>query len=176
MKRIILLCAYVLITASCEEIEKLTEFDLEYESSITIKKTTGLDLPLAVLTPDIKTNSESEFAVNDTRKDMVEEIRLTSLELNVISPDNQTFSFIKSIEVFIVAEGLPKIRVAQQDNVPEDIGQTLTLETSEDDLKEYIKKDKFELSVETVTDEVISQDIDIEVDSRFFVNARILGV
>ena len=176
MKKLSVLCISVLMIVSCKDLEKLTEFNMNYTSSVTIPKSTGIDLPLIVPTPAVETNSESEFAVNDTRKDMIEEIILTQLDLTITSPDDQTFSFIESIEVFIQAEDLPEVQVAYQDNVPEDAGDRLTLETTGQDLKEYIKKDMFELRIKTITDEALSHDTDIKVDSRFFVNARVLGL
>ena len=162
--------------AACKDLEKLTEFNMNYRSSITIPKSTGLDLPLILPTPDMETNSESEFAVNDTRKDMVEEIILTALEMTITSPDDQTFSFLESIRVSIVAEDLPEVEVAYQENVPVSADGTLSLETTGQDLKAYIIKDKFNLRVKTVTDEALSHDTDISIDSRFFVNARVLGL
>ena len=60
-------------------------------------------LPFDVLTPDIETNSDSEFEVNDTRKDLIEEIKLTELKFKIISPDDTDFSFFESLEVYISA-------------------------------------------------------------------------
>ena len=176
MKKLILLSVSLTIFAACKDLEKLTEFDMNYSSSVTIKKSTGLDLPVTLFTPDMETNAESEFAVNDTRKDMVEEIVLTGLDMTITSPSGQTFSFLKSIEVYIDAEDLPEVQVAYQSNVSESAGNKLSLETTGQDLKAYIIKDKFNLRVETVTDEALSRDTDIKIDSRFFVNARVLGL
>ena len=175
MKKLALIASCLITIAACKDLEKLTEFDMNYSSSITIQKTTGLSLP-SLLTPDMKTNSESEFAVNDTRKDMVEEIILTGLDMTITSPDDQTFSFLKSINVYIVAKDLPEVEIAHQENVSATADHQLSLETTGQDLKEYIIQDKFNLRVETVTDETISRDTDIKIDSRFFVNARVLGL
>ena len=176
MKTFALVILVMSVFVSCKEIEKLTEFNMNYDSSVTIESGTGLTSPLKLFTPDIETNSESEFAVNDTRKDMVEEIKLTKLDLTITSPEAQTFSFLKSISVFISAEGLSEVEIASQDNIPENIGSLLSLETTDQDLKEYIKKDKFVLRVKSVTDEVMSQDVDIDIASQFFVNAKVLGL
>ena len=176
MKKLALIGMCLIIMMGCKDLEKLTEFSMSYNSSITIPKSTGLDLPLTLATPDMKTNSESEFAVNDTRKDMVEEIILTRLDMTITSPDGQTFSFLKSIKVFIDADDLPEVEVAHQENVSAGASNTLSLETSGQNLKEYIIKDAFNLRVETVTDEALSHDTNIDVDSRFFVNAKVLGL
>ena len=176
MKKLSLLGMCLVMMIACKDLEKLTEFSMSYSSNITIPKSTGLDLPVTVPTPDIETNSESEFAVNDTRKDMVEEIFLTGLDMTITSPDDQTFSFLESIRVYIVAEDLPEIEVAYQENVSISAGSQLSLETTGENLREYIIKDAFNLRVKTVTDEVLSYDTDIKIDSRFFVNAKVLGL
>ena len=176
MKKLSLLGMCLVMMIACKDLEKLTEFSMSYSSNITIPKSTGLDLPVTVPTPDIETNSESEFAVNDTRKDMVEEIFLTGLDMTITSPDDQTFSFLESIRVYIVAEDLPEIEVAYQENVSISAGSQLSLETTGENLREYIVKDAFNLRVKTVTDEVLSYDTDIKIDSRFFVNAKVLGL
>lgn len=176
MKKLAFIGICLISFVACKDLEKLTEFTLNYSSSVTIPKSTGLDLPVILPTPNMETNSESEFAVNDTRKDMVEEIILTGLDMTITSPDDQTFSFLESIKVSIAAEGLPEVEVAYQENVAATTGDKLLLETTNQNLREYIIKDKFNLRVETVTDEALSRDTKIKIDSRFFVNARVLGL
>lgn len=177
MKKMILLMigAYTFL-AACQELEKATEFNMKYNTAVTVPKSTLLDLPVTLATPDVETKAESEFAVNDTRKDLIEEIILTKLTLTITSPDGQRFSFLKSITVYIDADNLDEIEVARLDNIDNDIGRTISLDPTSQDLKEYIKKDKFSLRVETVTDELISKDVNIDIMSNFFVNAKILGL
>ncbi|MEO9662264.1 MAG: hypothetical protein ABJL43_17740 [Maribacter dokdonensis] len=170
---IICLCA---IFSSCDKLDELTKFDMEYSQRATIPSSAGIDLPFDVFTPEMETNSESTFEVNDTRKDLIEEIKLTELELVVISPDTADFSFLNSIEVYISADDLEEIRIAYLEEVPEDAGNVITLDTSDADLKEYIKKDQFSLRLNTVTDELMSTDHELEVNSTFFVDAKILGL
>tara|TARA_R110000868_G_scaffold3863_5_gene23730 strand:+ start:3616 stop:4149 length:534 start_codon:yes stop_codon:yes gene_type:complete len=174
-KYISFICLLVLFTA-CDKIDELTKFDMEYSQRATIPSSTGINLPFDVFTPEMETNSESTFAVNDTRKDLIEEIKLTDLELVMISPEEADFSFLNSIEVYISADGLEEILIANLDEVPKDAGNVITLDTSDTDLKEYIKKDEFSLRLNTVTDELMSTDHELEVNSTFFVDAKILGL
>ncbi|MGJ8715060.1 MAG: hypothetical protein ACSHXG_08160 [Maribacter stanieri] len=174
-KYISFICLLVLFTA-CDKIDELTKFDMEYSQRATIPSSTGINLPFDVFTPEMETNSESTFAVNDTRKDLIEEIKLTDLELVMISPEEADFSFLNSIEVYISADGLEEILIANLDEVPEDAGNVITLDTSDTDLKEYIKKDEFSLRLNTITDELMSTDHELEVNSTFFVDAKILGL
>ncbi|PIB30812.1 hypothetical protein BFP77_03280 [Maribacter sp. 4U21] len=177
MLRHTLFTLFIVITfCSCDKLDELTKFDIEYNQRATIPSSTGVDLPFDVFTPETETNSESEFEINDTRKDLIEEIKLTQLELVIISPDGADFSFLESISVFISADGLDEIQIASLAEVSDNTGTRLNLDTSDIDLKDYIKSDKFSLRLNTVTDELLSTDHELEVNSTFFVDAKILGL
>lgn len=160
----------------CNEIEEWTQFDIEYNKSVTISATTGINIPINIPTPPIPTNSESEFEVNNTAKKLVEKINLKTLELTITSPSDSDFSFLRSIEVYLSAEGLPEIKVAWKDDISNDTGKNIKLDTSNEDLKEYILKDEIKLRLKTVTDKILGKDHQIDVHSVFFVDARILGL
>ena len=160
---------------SCKKVDEFTQFDMEYNQSVVIPASTGIQLPFNIFTPDIESNSTSTFAVNDTRKDLVEEIQLKQLGLTLTSPSDGDLGFLKSIEVFLSAEGLSEIRVAWDEDIPSDVGKNLELQTTDTDLKEYIKKDEFTIRLNTVTDEALTSDHHIDVRSVFFVDAKILG-
>lgn len=159
----------------CKKIDELTKFDMGYTTTVEIPSTSGINLPFNVLSPPVTSNSESTFAVNDTRKDLIEEIILKKLELTVKTPNGEDFSFLESISIYINAEDLPEIKIAWNDAVADAAGSQLALSTSTADLKEYIKKDDFSLRVNTVTDEVLTSDYHIKLYSQFFVDAKILG-
>ncbi len=164
------------ILFSCDEINKLTQFEIDYDEEVVIPSATGIDLPFNVATPDIATNSESKFSVNDTRKDLIQSIYLKSMTLNLTQPADGDFGFLKSIALYMKADGLDEIKIAWLDEIPADPGKVLELETSNADLQEYIKKDNFSLSASTVTDELITSDHHINIHSVFFVDAKILGI
>lgn len=174
-KQIFYFTGVLLIMLSCDAISKMTQFNMEYNKTVTIPSSTGINLPFNIMTPDVESNSESTFAVNDTRKDLIEKIKLTTLTLTITSPSDADFSFLKSINVYISADGLPEIKVAWKETVPVDAGAVLNLDVSGADLKEYIKKDKFLLRLNTETDELLTSDYQVDVHSIFFVDAEILG-
>jgi hypothetical protein len=176
MKKIFILIIIILVTVTgCRLIDKLTQFNMEYDMSVVIPASTGINLPINIITPDVSSNSASTFAVHDTRKDLIEKIKLTKMELTLTSPSNGDFGFLKSIEIFILADGLPEEKIAWKDNIPSSGVQFLALETTESDLKEFIKKDEFTLRLNTITDELITSDHEIDIHSVFFVDAKILG-
>ena len=174
-KSILIYTTLLLVLFGCKKVDKLTQFDMEFNETAVIPSSTGINLPFNLFTPDVKTNSESTFAVNDTRKDLIEEIILTQLDLTLTSPPNGDLGFLKSIEIFINADGLSEVKVAWKENIPSNVEKYLDLETTNADLKEFIKKDEFSLRLSTVTDEVLASDHQINVHSEFFVDAKVLG-
>lgn len=175
MKRILVVLSF-LAFAACDKVDELTKFDLDYTSRVTIESGTLIDLPFVVRTPPMQTNSETEFESNNTRKDLIESIKLTQMTLTITSPSDEDFSFLESIKVFIKADGLDEIPLAALDPVSGDASGRINLETSNTELREYIKKDSFTLRVESVTDEALDRDIDIDILSVFRVDAKILGI
>jgi len=176
-----LLNSLILVTllwsfSGCEQIDKLTQFTMDYDETIVIPSTIGINLPFNVWTPSIKTNSEEVFEFNDTRKDLVEELTLSQLTLNIVDPAEADFSFLESIEIYISAEGQDEILVAWKYDIDDNIGNSLSLETSDEDLSAYILEDEFSLKFTTVTDKLILFDHEVEVNSSFFVDASILGI
>ena len=149
---------------------------MDFNNEIVIPSSTGISLPINLLTPEVETNSESTFEVNDTRKDLIEEIRLTSLILTLNAPNNADFSFLESISVYMNAQDLPEVEIAWEDDVPDNAGNQISLNVSNEDFKEYIKKDEFSLRVNTITDEILTSDHQIDIASSFFIDAKILGL
>jgi hypothetical protein len=172
---VIALVAIVLMFSACKKFDKLTQFNMDVDETFEIPSTIGINLPFDILTPNIRTNSESTFEVNETRKDLIEEINLKSLQLNMKSPSDADFSFLKSIEVYISAEGLSEIKMAWKEDIPADIGNILTLDVSNTDLSAYIKKDEIDLRLNTVTRKLLGSDHTVDMHSVFFVDAKILG-
>ncbi len=177
MKKILLVFfAVILAYGSCKEIDKLTHFNMDFTSNITIDPTFFIDIPIDIWTPDIPTNSETTFENNDTRTDLIEKIILTQMNLSITSPDTQSFDFLKTIEIYIDADGLEEKRIAWLLDIPQTGLKTINLDITEDDLKDYIKKDEYKLRTHTVTRQLISKSTDIEIKSSFFVDANILGI
>lgn len=175
-KQISILILLVIIIYGCDEISKLTHFNQEYDQTVEIPAIAGIDVPLEIKTPNIESNSESSFSVNNTHKNLIENVELTEMIMTVSTPSDGDFSFIKSIYIYISAENLDQIKIAWKEDISDTIGNILELETSDTDLQNYIKKDSFDLKFTTITDEIISTDYSIDIHSVFFVDAKILGL
>lgn len=179
MKRNLLLITFItaiISFSSCKQISKLTQFSMPYTDTITVPAASGFNVPFDLYTPDIETNSESTFSSYSTSADLIDKVSLSKLNLNLVSPKDKDFSFLKSIAVYISAEGLSDEKIAWIDDIPSSPGKSLTLSTSDTNLKDYVLKSKYKLRVQTVTNKLLTQDYKIETDIVFFVDANILGL
>jgi len=166
------LLTVLLLTSSCKR--KLTEFYIDYTSEAVVSSTFGQLVPFSINTPDVTTNSEFEFESNNTRKDLIDRIRLDELKLTITAPNGETFSFVNSIEIFISSPNLSERKVAFKESIPSGVGTQLVCELVDLELQDYIKEDRFTLRLETVTDETIPEDVYIDVYTNFFVKAKLI--
>lgn len=170
--RLLFIIILASITFGCKT--KFTQFFMDYNSEATIPATSPVDVPFDIYTPDQTTNSSHEFQVNDTRKDKIEKITLDELVITIISPEGETFSFLKDISIYISADGIPEKLVAYKHNIDNSVGATINFDETKEDLQPYVKADNFTIRLETVTDEIITNDIDVNIYTNFFVDAKLL--
>lgn len=178
MKKIIivsLIALGIITTNSCKKLDEFTQFDLNYDATVVLPANSVINLPLNLFTPDITTNYEEKFSANDTRKDLIEEITISAIDIIVQKPQGQTLDFLKSIEVYISADGLDEIEVASKYDIPDGL-TSLGLDYSKANLKDYVTKESIKLRIKTVMDESLNQDTELKINTRFRVNAKILGV
>ncbi len=158
----------IVLTISCK---KLLTFDISDSTTTTVDANIlPFQLPVELPTPDVTTNSENEFAQNDTKVELVKEIILKKLELTITSPSDKTFSFLKSIEIYISADGEDEMKLAWNDDVQSN-AKSIELETTNSALDKYVKKDKYKLRTKVVTKETLTQSVDIKIDFTFQVTA-----
>jgi len=159
-----------LLIAGCKKDKLTITFNITDNFDFTVKSGSVINLPIELLTPDITTNSESEFEQNDTRADKIKEINLNELKLTITSPSGKTFSFLKNLEIFISAEGNEEKLVASVYDV-KSTSNTINLNCSQDNFAEYIKKASYKIRVKTVTRESLDQNININSFISFKVKA-----
>ncbi len=172
---ILYLLSAVLLLSSCDALDSLTQFNMDMSEEVTIDPTIPINVPFDIPTPQITLNTEKTFELNNTKKNLVQEIKLKNLSMTVTSPTGEDFSILNSIEIYIAADSLPEEKIAYLDNIPDSVSK-IDLNTVPIDLKDYILKDNFNLRIKTKTDEVNTREYKIKLDARFWVNARILGI
>lgn len=157
---------------SCKKIDQLLTFTIANDCDITINSSSPVNLPFAVSTPDVTTNSSQEFQNNNTKASLVKDIRLQSLKLNITNPSGQTFSFLKSIHIFISTNSSNEIELAYLDNIASNTN-SIELTPTQAKLDEYVKSSSYNLRTEVVTKQVLTQNITIHAESKFKVTANL---
>ncbi len=173
--RVLSIISIVLFLFSCNKKDGLVKFNIDNTASVTVPASTGINLPISLATPEQETNIESEVEANDSRIDKIETIYLEQLTLTITSPANEDFSFLNSMTVILSADGLSDIEIGSIENIPNNPGKFLELETTDKDLSAYIKKKKIKLKTDVSTDEAISQDVDIDVYTDFLVTTNLVN-
>lgn len=172
---LLLIATFFISLSSCEKLKDLTTFSINNTSSITIPASPLVtSSPISITTPGVESNTEQAFSNNNTKANLVEEAILESLTLEITSPSDQKFDFLNEIEIYIKAEGLNEVLLASRMDIPESIGSSLELETTGENLKEYIKKENFSIKTKVLTDKVLNNDVDIDVKMEFKIRAKVL--
>jgi hypothetical protein len=141
----------------------------------TIPASSPVNLPITVYTPEQTTNSEVEFESNDTRKDKIQQIILEELTVTITSPQGEDFSFLNSLEIFLSSTNQAEEKVAYLNEISNTVGSEISCDIIGQDLQKFVKDDKFKIRLVTVTDEVITQDIDVNIYTNFFVDAKLIN-
>ena len=156
--------------AGCDEVENLLTFHVNDHTRIVIESTSPLSLPLEVATPPVTSNSQQEYENNNTRADLVRDVKLDQLKLVLESPESKSFSFLKSIHIFISASGAEEIELASLENISS-ASSTLELVPTDQKLDAYAKAPSYTLRTEVVTDETLTEDVGVLIDLKFRVTA-----
>jgi hypothetical protein len=173
MRNYILLFITLALFTSCSEEDQEVSFYIPTEIEYTIPSSSAINLPFNILTPEVETNAQAEFSSNNTRANLIKEVELSNLSFEILNPEGEDFSFLSSITVFIAAEGLPEVEVASSDNINPNTNK-LVLQTTDLNLQDYLKKETYTMRINTITDEVLTQDHRLEIKSQFFVLADLV--
>ena len=103
---------------------------------------TSLPKPVTIIT-----NSAQAFQTNKTSRDKVKSVLLDQMQLTLLSPANLDFDFLDTLRVYINTPNVNnRILLANLYNPPKGV-TTLKLIPTTARLDEYLKADKYELTV-----------------------------
>ncbi len=154
MKKIIIIEIALLFTliASCSKIKQIANInvDIPYSAQSALPEIPGIiagyglppggiSLPFPAI--PVATNSKQYISQYHTAANMIIDVYLKQLSLQIVSPPNQNFDFLDSVQVYISAPTQPELLVANEYNIPK--GQTaLNLSTNTNvNLKKYFVQD-----------------------------------
>lgn len=159
-----------LLLSSCNAVDDLLTFTISNNASIQIKSTSPINLPSEIVTPDVTTNSSAEFKNNNTKASLVKDVKLKSLKLTITDPEGKTFTFLKSIHLYISTTDSDEIELAYQDNI-NSTANTIDLISTDARLDSYIKADQYKIRTKVTLKETLTKDVTVKADMKFNVTA-----
>ena len=169
MKKIALVFAAFLIS-QCKQVDDLLTFTIANQVGITVPASSPLNLPFELATPDVTTNSSQTFANNNTEASLVKDVKLQQLKLTIETPSGKTFSFLKSIEIYISTTSSNEILLASLKEIPTS-ATSIELTPTQQKLDVYAKASSYKLRTSIVTRESLTQSVDMKADLKFKVTA-----
>ena len=159
-----------LILTSCNAVDDLLSFNITNETSIKIKSTSPINLPSEIITPDVTTNSSSEFKNNKTKASLVKDVKIRSLQLAIADPSDKTFTFLKSIHLYISTTDSNEIELAYQDDINSS-SNMINLICTDKRLDEYIKANSYKIRTQVTLKETLTKDVTVKANMKFRVTA-----
>ena len=153
---------------------KTITFSFSDSTTLTIPKTTPVGLPFNLPIPTVKTSATTSFDNQKIPPSAIKEATLSKLVLTITSPQDQTFSFLKSISIYIEnSDGSNKQLIAYLDNIDSQ-AQSISLKTTDVNLIDYLKAGSYKLVTQVEVKQILGQDVDVKADLTFRVTAKIL--
>jgi hypothetical protein len=167
----------IFIFYGCKMIDELTHFKIDYNYTFILPSFGGINLDnLNVESNDLENDTESTFENNDTRRDLVERATLKKFNVTILEPIEAKFTFINKVEIFVKTDALEEKLIAWKENIPNDIGNYLELETTSSDLKKYLASDAIRARLKTTSSSPLMEDLLLDLKSTVEVDAKILGI
>ncbi|MDX5348434.1 MAG: hypothetical protein LPJ89_00530 [Hymenobacteraceae bacterium] len=189
---LVALVAFCLVFAACkkETIDRLLTFYVQDEKEFELKKDEldefmskippGIDvrelikvgLPLSVPPYEMTSSAQSTYTAEGTTAELVKDVKLEKLTLELLEPQNEDFSFLKSIHVYIKRpQDQDSLLLAYLDDIPAEPGNKLELIPSEQKVDKYLKAESYTVSTVVVIDELIDSALKCNTRFRFKVTA-----
>ena len=173
----ILLITCLIVFISCKkDVNKLTEFDINYSTNLTIPSAsitvTTPTTSVEFTTPNVPTQQSSKFSAEGTAQSLIDEIKMTKFDISV-SGAGANLDFLKSLTVYIKASSVGEQIVATKSNIP--VGVTsVSMDLQDVNIKSYIFQDNIQFRVLAIFDGTSATDQVLKMDETVHVKASLL--
>lgn len=171
---LLIIAFMVMFNTSCkkEEVNELTEFDINYTANLSVPSNTipVNAQPIDFTTPNIPTNSTQKFTENKTIQSLVDQILLTKYNVSV---GTGNLDFLKSLSIYIKADGMSETLVATKTNIPTGL-TTLAMDLQDVNIRDYIFKPNIQFRVAVVIDASTLSGQTLIMDQTVHVKATVL--
>lgn len=173
MKKVLIpIFTFCIALFACEEGLDVN-LNAPYSAEVTLEAALVTDTgePLSLNTGTINT-AEALDDYSD-KLDKLESAKLKSLSVSILSPENQTFSFVNGFEIYIQGPGMDEQKVAGKIDVDQSSTE-IELDVEDVELVDVIKSGEFTGRAVVTTDELIQEDVELKIDYQFNVKAAVI--
>jgi len=178
MKKIISLFIIILFAFannSCkkakEEVDEITEFDIDYQTSMNVPTNTiSLNVPIDFTSPNVATNSTTKLAENKTASNMIDYIKMTKFDVSV---GTGNLDFLKSLNIYVKASGIGETLIASKAVVPTGV-TSISADLSDVNIKDFITQPNIQFRVTITIDASTLAGQTLILDSRVHVKATVI--
>ena len=165
----ILIPLLLLLFVGCEKISNLLTFEINSSDTIKIPASGLVNTPFIAPVP-VPVNAQKTYDNNQTKAELVRDVRLVKLKLTIVDPAAENFNFLNNIKIYIGADGVDRVLLASLDNVPVDVA-TIELVSANAQLDRYLKAPSYTLYTEVGLRSNVARELTVQADSRFKVTA-----
>lgn len=172
-----------LLLFSCSNVlDNLINFDAAASTSFTFPTVPAvpsgfpnqnLNLPYEFTTPEINSNLNEQAGKYSSHINLITKIKLKGIVLTIDPNANLTFSFLKSIHLYISTNTNPEIELAYLDNINSN-SNTITLIPTSNDLVNHIKASSYKIRAAVVLNSIPANltNTTIKNDMIFTISAK----
>jgi hypothetical protein len=176
---LLVLTGFIGFGLSCkkkEEANKLTEFDIDYSTNLSIPSSsitvTTPTTSVEFTTPNVPTQQSSKFNSEGTAQSLIDEIKLTKFNISV-SGSNANLDFLKSLTVYIKAINVGEQIVATKSNIPAGV-TSVAMDLQDVNIKNYIFQDNIQFRILAIFDGSNATDQTLKLDETVHVKASLI--
>jgi hypothetical protein len=184
----LVLAAVLFMLQSCIKVNPINglsfNVNIPYSQQVTVPQvagdTFGVALPtggIAISFPPVgfATNSQQYISQYNTAADKIQEVDLDSFAMQILSPSNQNFDFLDSVQLYISAPSQPEVLVAYNYSIAKG-KTTLNLNTiTTVNLKNYFIQDTMYLRINTHANAIPATGTQLNTTTIFHMLANLLG-
>lgn len=173
MKKLLSLGLVLLILAACNRGDSEATFDLNFNESFSVGGSVGANFPVDTTGNPQLTGLNQAMQANGTNADLLLNAEASFVELAVASPAGEDFSFMRNLEIYIVAADLNPVRIAYLDPVPQGTDTILRLNNVSVDIKDYLLEDEVSFQIKGITEEFLIEDHQINMNCTLTVSGNV---
>lgn len=169
---VLLSLAVIITLGSCnpkKTINDATTFTIDYTANVDVPAVTvTVSGTQEYLTPDIPTTSSARYITEGTAPNLIDKISLSRFNISI---SNGNLDFVKSIDMTMLASGLPDVSVASKTSIPAG-SKSIECDLSGANIKDYIAKDNFKLKAKITFDSTQTSDTKLKFEQSVKVEAK----